>query len=186
MTLGDHAAMTRAQTTEMVILQTRLTRGSHPAQDQERSNGKITDVPPEVSYPPSYLVGFDKRIVGAWVMSGQGCRTVATAANSVKCAIAPCVLAVVAPVPVCWADSAEDQFIKHIEHVHSLGEAAGPITVGTTPRWDRVSLIWAGYETCNGVSERMSSLNEDFMEAVDAAKVYWQPHMNRGESVGQL
>ena len=118
-------------------------------------------------------------------MSGQGCRTVTTAANAVKCAIALCVLAALAPVPVCRADSAEDQFINHIERVLSLDGAAGHITVGTTPRWDRVSLIWAGYETCNGVSERMSSFNEDFDEAWDAAVVYWQPHMNRGEESGQ-
>ena len=117
-------------------------------------------------------------------MSGQGCRTVATAANAVKCAIALCVLAVVAPVPVCRADSAEDQFINDIEYQNSLG-GDGPITVGTTPRWDRVSLIWAGYETCSGISERMSSFNEDFDEAWDAAVVYWQPHMNRGEESGQ-
>ena len=116
-------------------------------------------------------------------MSGQGCRTVATAANAVKCAIALCVLAVVAPVPVCRADSAEDQFIDAIEYANSLGLPG--VTVGTTPRWDRVSLIWAGYETCNGVSERMSSFNEDYMQAVDAAIAYWEPHMNRGEDYGQ-
>jgi hypothetical protein len=117
-------------------------------------------------------------------MTGQGYRSMTTAANAVKRAIALCVLAVVAPVPVGRADSAEDQLIDHIEYQNSLGGDV-PITVGTTPRWDRASLIWAGYETCSGISQRMSSLNEDYSQAWDAAVAYWLPHMNRGEEWGQ-